>query len=537
MQNELTYVGQSIEIGLSHPISKVTSIIGFTSSITGITGTRTALLAFRYSTDSCNWSEWTTLSTPNLTALTLDPSQDFDIEYRVTRTGSDTSGVLAFNWITLDINYAQVSCPEPFINSVFSNLIDCNSDEMLSWCSNVLRKVYEPGIVSKVLVRNNKDNEDNEDRDYIDFWRSISCLFALYVLFSRKLERFEDLDRLLEKYIEVKGLYNHNDQESVDSLFIMNKLISQYSERGTIREMLHRQVGEGVLVHPTGELLRLISFHETTDEFLYNTTSQKSGGWTVGKHSPLYKGVIDQKDLIKTYYIKDDLTITQSFPLINSGSCSYVTEGDDVVIRVNSVSNQMSGIGTLTQPLSQFLSIVSPNVCYEISFLAKVSSTNVKLTIGLFGYNSSDNPADPSVIDILNSGNIALNKVQLPKANEYYLVRVIIFPSSTPYINDSAVIKTSLNKGSNLVLNNSCVKVIPRVVLDNTSNNSVGSLYIKNFAFKVSSTNYSKGGLINNVKISELWIKNNSQYDDTEVSDVIRDKMIPYRSGLLINNI
>lgn len=532
----LTAIGQSVLIQTDQPTSKLTALTGFTYSVLGETGSRFVTITFRYSIDTINWSNWQPLTVPNLTAITLDPTQDFNIEYTVTRAGTDNTGTLTFQWINLATTYDTTPDAEIIQNSVFARLIDKSDETHIRWYTNVLNKLYQPGIVSKSLIRGKTHNENGEDRDYIDFWRSLTHYFSLLVIYTRKFENLKDYKSLLESYLNVKGIFNHDHQQLIDSQFIMAKTLTNFNERGSIREMYPRETSDGVFQKPHGELLRMISFDPDTDEFLFSM-KRRTSGWNLNNTSPFYKLVSNQEDLTKAYKISD-LSIGQTFPLINQANCSYVTEGDDKVIRINYKASDIAGIGT-TNPLFNLnlMRNVSPNVCYEMSFKAKVSSTNVRITAAIYGFDALNNVIDPTCIDILSVGNVALSKVRLPVVNTYYNVRIILYPSEQVYVNDDAIIRTNLNIGSNLVSNELTTKIMPRLVLDNSANDSVGSLFIKDFAFKVCKTNYGKGYL-NGLDIAEFWIKNNSsQYNNNDVEQNIRKFLIPYRAALQINNI
>lgn len=560
VNNIASEVGESILFKLDGPINSVQSIVGYTDSTIGEDQFKFFDKEFRYTLDGINWGEWITLSNVNLQQIAIQPSYDFDIEYRYTRRG-DVGGELEWCWINLETVKAEIACGEGFSGSVFAHFFNCCCDEeVLKWCTNVLRKLYENGIVSQTLIRGQNRNANNDDRDYIDFWRSITCYFALFVAYARKFEQLQDNDFLLSKYVRDRGVFTKNNQSLIDLQWIMKNHFTEINQRGTISIINTKDQGSQL----DGELLRLISHNSAQDEFLFAISNNRTCGWTVNQHSPLYKGIQNQPNLIKQFKIpRTWSTATDIFPLVNPQACTLTQQGDDVVLEITPVSASMSGIsvgsligqtegvfepglfeeglfegaGSSNQPIEPFKTNIDPSIDYHLSFYAKTNDLSAKITVAGLGFDAFNQPTNPETLDLLTSGNVGLKKVTLPKVDQWYHIRMIVFASSQRYVDSQDILRTSLNVGDNLKMSNAMARFASEVVLDNTNSDIAQStvLSIKDVEFSPVKTNYSKG-IIGGMSIAEIWLKNNSlQYDEQQVENNIRNYLIPYKMGLTNN--
>lgn len=560
INNIASQVGESILFKLDGPITGIQSITGYTDSTVGEDQFKFFEKEFRYTLDGINWGEWIDLSNNNLQQIPIQQNYDFDIQYRYTRRG-DVGGDLEWCWINLETVKGDVSCGESFSDSVFSHFFSCCCDEeVLKWCVNVLRKLYENGIVSKTLIRGGDANRNNADRDYIDFWRSITCYFALFVGYARKFENLQQEDLLLSKYIKDRGIFIDNTQSLQDMQWIMKNYYSQINQRGTV-SIIKSRSSEATI---DGELLRLISYNQIKDEFLFAVSNQQTCGWTVNLHSPLYKGVQNQKELVKIFKIPTQWdSASDIYPLINSSACTVSEQSGELILSIVPVSGQKSGIsvgslisqtqglfevglfeaglfqeaGSADQPIDQFKTNVDPSIDYHLSFYAKTNHSSAKITVAGLGFDVFDNSANPQAVDLSIGSNVALQQVTLPKINEWYHVRMIIFASSQKYVNNQDILKTSLNVGSNLKMSNAMARFAPEVVLDNTNSDIANStvLEVKDVKFAPVKTDYGKG-FVGGSAIAQIWLKNNSlQFDQQEVENNIRNYLIPYKMGLVNN--
>jgi len=144
VNNTLSEIGDVI-IFKTSILSAIDSLDSFSDSVVGELGDRFFDKQFRYTLDLINWSEYEPLTNGALMALDIDPTYDIQLEYKYTRAGVNATGLLEFEWINLVSTTVTQDCGDAFDNSIFNYFFDdCGDDEILSWCSNVLQKIYQP---------------------------------------------------------------------------------------------------------------------------------------------------------------------------------------------------------------------------------------------------------------------------------------------------------------------------------------------------------------------------------------------------------
>jgi len=77
---------------------QVEALSGASISVSNVTGTRSYSAEFRWGIDGAAWSSWLAFTSPMLAAQVLDIDEQFYIEIRITRTGSDATGVLLWTF-------------------------------------------------------------------------------------------------------------------------------------------------------------------------------------------------------------------------------------------------------------------------------------------------------------------------------------------------------------------------------------------------------------------------------------------------------
>lgn len=95
----ITAIGDAVV--LQYPfMEQVSGLSGAGIEVGGTSATRTYVAEFRWSTDGVTWTSWLAFTTPMLAAQVLDPDNRFYMEIRVTRTGTDNTGVLTWTYAT-----------------------------------------------------------------------------------------------------------------------------------------------------------------------------------------------------------------------------------------------------------------------------------------------------------------------------------------------------------------------------------------------------------------------------------------------------
>lgn len=95
--------GDILFIRLTAPYTRLVSIEGFTDSVEGEDTINYFIKEFRWSRDNESYSDWAILINDNLQTLTLDPADDFWIQYKYTAVINETGHTLVFNAVALEI--------------------------------------------------------------------------------------------------------------------------------------------------------------------------------------------------------------------------------------------------------------------------------------------------------------------------------------------------------------------------------------------------------------------------------------------------
>lgn len=570
--NTLSEIGDILIISSEIPVVGVDGLTSFSDSVSGETGTRFFIKSFRYSIDSINFTDWIELTDPNLAAVDVSLFDLFFIEYKYERGGTDTSGLLTFNSISLTGTYSEEEISDGYRNSIFYDLIGAFYDiDILTWYTNVLRKFYDYGIVPKFIVRKNFDYE--LDRDYIDFWR-ISCrFFATIVSFARKLENFKDNEELLKKYLSQKGLYFCNqDTLYSELLYLMRNYYDEIRQRGT--QQIYKKKGtvlgsdkiedfsvsfsysESISDLPTtllpekqvdGELLRLICYNSLCDEFIFNLRRKEHFGWVLGSHSPLFRGLTYSLGVNKSYEQSRDIIDLDLYPLRRPEYITRYFEDNKWVIRINNIPYlNSSGIGQPGNTVSSYedyLINVDPSLDYEITFWVKSNNLVNNFTFGCRSYDRFGNENSlVSVVSGLDTDDKFFQKITLSKEDTWYFVRGIIYNKDKELL-DSTSGLTNLGVGENLKFTNTdqC-KILPHILfvyeLDSVSDSmselidfSDRHLSIWDLKIRPVSTPYSTG-FIQAGNFIDIWMEqNNHLYTKEQIEEIMRKFLLPYNTA------
>ena len=479
--NILSEIGDEVIFTMEYPINGITALSAYTEGVTGVTGTRTFDRLFRYTLDGINFTEWIELTDPNLAAIPVSPEHEFQAQFSYTRSGSDATGNLVFEWIKLDYTTA-VSCSvggSYFEGSIFSYFLECACEdiETKKWAMNVLNKVYKPGVVSKSLTRGENNNLNFEDDDYIAFWNTVTCFFAMHVNYARGFENLANDKRLIAAYLTNQAIIVNRDQTIVDMQYVMGNLYSYMRHRGT--PAIGNLKSRGATVD--GELPNLVQFDEVRDEFLMDYSKLI---WQMNRHSPLYKG-IDLYHVRKSYQTAIQTIDISKYPILPNGTTTVVNLGDIIttvpipgqiptgqVIRITGVgATQKGGIGFVdgsspTTAEEEFLTSIDPDLTYEITFLAK---GNAPFSVGGYGFSSSGAQAAVDVINPAVQTNYAISRQKLADPNRWYFIRVLLLPGGSPFTGTMGNLNTSIGLGYNLRMPAIATKFAFEISVDRTT--------------------------------------------------------------------
>ncbi len=531
IENITTEIGDVLRIKTSTPIIGIILLSSFVDE-TDETVTRYFTKTFRYSVDGVNYSDFLPLTNLNLSSIVINIYDTLYLEYLYQRSGSDSSGTLEWDSTTLTGQF-ETPVVNPFYQEsmFYQYLGDVNNICSLSWSVNVLEKLYKKGIIPNYIERGHSDN-NADDRDYLDFWRSVTHYFALFVCLARKFSVFYQDPVLLLEYLKQRGLFNCTDELFEDLSYEMSHYYDEIRQRGTVQIIKEKSDSKTI----NGEYLRMICF-DPGDEFIFNFNKNEHIGWNIGNSSPCYKGLKKRLNCNKFY--NDEIGDIKSSQLLNSQHCSILEPSDsgsvsdsnsdsfnldisssktdeDGVLQIQGVPNgSKSGIGIYS---TDNLIKVNPNISYEISFYVRrknIDSTQL-LRFGCLAYDSNNNVVSLLTVGTLTGNSDFISNSYLPKRNVYYYVRGIIYSTSSygiystlnNYIQGQFIsysggfyrakvnidqsdtiylpnhypdlwlslssnevyssIVTNLNTGNNLQFKSNITKIIPYIYLDNT---------------------------------------------------------------------
>jgi len=454
MENIATGIGQRIVVRTSIA-SGVNQINSFTNGIVGETAVRFFDKTFRYTLDTINWYDEQPLTNTNLQSIDINQTQEFEVEYIFTRQGTDDTGDLQLDWINLNVDAVDIDSGETFHNSVFSYFFDeiNTQPSIVNWCSNVLNKLYQPGIVSKTLTRGANQNLLEEDRDYIDLWRTVSCFFSVQVQYAKQFELFDSDRRLLARYLTTKSLFIQKDQ-SIDSMIVlMHNFYNQMAKRGTMEIV-------DVKNTPNSELLRIINYNGKCEEMLFAPNNPRTVGWVVNTNSPLNKYIHDNPFLIKLYTEEQYVNL----PLIGQ---QYVgIEGTQLKI-FDVPNDEVAGI-TLEQFNDQFTTVIDPTITYEMNFWVKGDGN---LTATVLGFDDENQPLNPITLgSVSTQSNTAIVRKKMINNQNWFFVRIIVFPHTYSAVVGSVVEKTNIGVGFNMKWKKDTCRAGVQILLDNSQN-------------------------------------------------------------------
>lgn len=471
--NILTEVGDAVIFKMDYSVHGIDSITGMSDGLTGETGTRFFTKEFRYTLDGLNWGHWNPLSGAALIAIPITPQRSLQIEFKYTRGGTDITGNLVFEWVKVDYT-TTIDCDttsaSAFEGSIFSYFFSCCCEEdVKKWCMNVLDKVYKPGLVSKSLTRGVNGNQNFEDEDYIAFWRTVSCFFAMHVVYARGFENFSDDERLLAAWLTNQSFMINRNESLEDMQYVMANLFSVARHRGTPAIGNLKSRGSTV----DGAFPNLVQFKEICDEFILEGSKLI---WTLDRHSPMYRGIdkIHTRKLYQTDLKSLDLN---NFPILPDGDTTAKASGGitnsplDYISISNVGVGERGGIG-FVDPLSptvaelEFLTSVDSSLSYEIQFMAKGSAA---FTVAGYGYSSSLTRTSLDTINPAFQTSEAISRQKLAKDDIWYLVRIQVLPASAPYSGSNQNINSSLGLGLNLRMPEKLCKFAFEISVDRTT--------------------------------------------------------------------
>jgi hypothetical protein len=519
--NDITAIGDVFEVQTNTPIIGIQSISGYTDEVLNETVGRFFNREFRYSLNGITYSDWIELTNQNLIDTFVGQTSIFDIQYRYTRAGTDTTGFLTFVSVQLEGVVEEVENPRIFTDLYFNKFFNYNDSEVLGWALNVLDKLYQRGIVANYMQRNEPGVNDD---DYIAFFGALTHFMAILVRYAREFRDFTLSDILLNEYLKQKGTFVNDGMTLSDLQTLLENLYVNFFERGT--NEITKELGiNGRVID--GELLRLLR-KGSFDEFIWGLIEPEKTIWNINNNSPIYKGTKQAVNLIKAYEFTQDLEDLNNYPLVEPSFVSAFTDGSLETVRVlNSTSSNVSGIGDALT--NDKLILIDSRLSYEVTFYVKQVVLSNSFSLKVFLYDEGENLLLDSPLDATTGTqtNISIDKQQLLKNDQYYFVRLILFNEN---ISTDPANTLDIGLGNHLIINNSDTKFMS-VDVGTEINDGNNDLRIWDFKVRPLMSPISNGFvMVPNVITS--FLENNSEENNLSVQNKVKRYLIPYNSIL-----
>jgi hypothetical protein len=217
--------------------------------IIGETQTRYFDKQFRYSYDGgIVYSYWKTFNqvelsnvfedwlnqNNNLLSAGLDEQSDLKLQFKYERAGTDNTGELILNKISMngyfmyrDFDFKTIN------NSIFSEIINNNID-LFNLTMNLANKMYEVGVIPNYIERKQEEQESLlQDRDFIDLWKSVAEFYVMIFLYALRFTNIYWKRELLCEYLAQKGIFLCNCNDIIEMQKISQNFYDEIRVRGT----------------------------------------------------------------------------------------------------------------------------------------------------------------------------------------------------------------------------------------------------------------------------------------------------------------
>lgn len=541
VNNTCSAIGDVLFIESKVPFNGAITLTSFTDTLVGETGTRYFEKIFRYSFNGILYGDWQPLTNLNLSAVSGTTANGLlYLQFRYKRIGSDTTGLLEFVDMLIDGSTVATICnSETIHNSIFDKFA-CSNPQTAEICDNLLKKLYESGIVPEFIER----GEGIDDQDYIDFWSAVSCYFAMLLSYAEQFENIFVERHMLIKHLKDRNIFFCEDSITLDNLqFLSQFLYDEMRKRSTIQIFKKKdEVLEDLSVVPIdGEFLRILC-HDLTNEFLYEVTKLEQIGWNVGHSSPMYKG-LEETGMIKGYEKTKGFVDLAKYNISSTNTPSIVTDGSrigclQIVVNPGEEIRILDKILDLTKLLP-----VSPTLDYEVSFEIKANSKNFSMSFGTLITDKDYNDIPPLECESgadepeWVSHSSGLFPCLVPSV--FYKIRGVLFnkdsafigpPESLVSVFPQTTYISGSGQGKHLRFYNPAATFIQPFLFIKNNDVSAKTIKLYNFKIKPLRTQYSNC-FLNTFGIIRLFIQNNNKkLNGREIKEIARHYLLPYEA-------
>jgi hypothetical protein len=527
--NIASEVGDIIRIKTDIPIIGIVSLYSFVDDVTGETGIKYFDKSFRYSVDGgLNFTTWFELTTINIQSIVVKRKDQFIIDYKYVRTGTDSTGDLSFNQLTLSGDFQELPYPV-YTRSVFNLFFDVNDVNVLGWSLNVLEKLYNRGIIPDYITRKWEEiNPISSDADFIAFFNSFTHFFAIIVYYARQYGDIANNNILLSKFLESLGLYLNQNISEPHLQYLFANYTTEFRKRGT-----SAIVSLGDNNTPNGELLRLINY-VFPNEFIFALLEPHATGWCLGKSSPSYNSTRQCENMIKGYEMYNGFKDIAKYPVSPNSSVLSVDPPSTLTI-IEGMPNTITGIYPLAFDPTKAIN-VSQTENYEVIIKIRQDGSDLQLNFGckfydidgveLLGYNLLSK----------TDSNFFFSSQRLPLSNHDYLISGILFNVNTdPNIGDINDLSLNIGYGGHLKIPKGTTYVMP-FFYNYLASSTTGAVTFTDFKIRPLHFNFTLGKL-GLKRILYLLYENSSIYKEDYIARETREKLIPLSLSLIDNNV
>jgi len=362
---------------------------------------------------------------------------------------------------------------------------------------------------------------NKSDKDFLDYFGTITHLFAIVVTYARKFRDILTEPFLLTKFIEGRGLAATNNDSVVDSSYILANIIDEYRKRGTERILSK----DGV----DGELTRIIN-HTEPEEFIFALSKIENFGWCLGESSPSWYQTQGFINLIKGYEFSEGVEDLTKYPLTSTGNIAieFDTEKEVDCFLISSYAGVESGIKDTGD--ENYWIKVNPSIDYEISFWVKVASGNGENI--RFDVSSYDRNGNTVSLRSINNGALSNSFSGSGSKNmvsgKWYWMRGVLHKKDTPLMYQNNL---NFKGGKGILMDNDTRFIVPNIYLDGLTSSQ--NTLITDVKIRPLNLPMSQGILgIKNIIIA--YLKNKGSYTNEGLEELIKTKLIPYNSELKI---
>jgi hypothetical protein len=538
VNNTLSEIGDVLFVEAQANISgNVLALTSFSDTVIGETLSRYFYKQFRVSMNGVIFTDWKELTVPNLVGIEGLTGGIIYFQFAYTRDGSDNTGLLEFIEVNINGDIIAFVCTGITTHLSILNNYACSNVYTAELCNNLVKKLYERGIVPEYIIR----GDGETDEDYVAFWSAIACYFSMFVSFAKDFDNIINKREWLLEYLSQKGMFLCADDVSLEDLqYLAGKFFEEISKRGTIEIIKPKGFvrADGTVVAVNGELLRLVCW-SVCEEFLFALAKPHRVGWCMGQSSPMYRHTLYEEQLIKGYENTKDVIDLNQYPLINANYIDLLPS-QDLPPSIGGVGQVMRvrvplpvfivGIGSFSGNNNAIKPItVSPYLDYEITAWIRVvgNPNNTEISFGANAYDCSGVSYNlQNVSPGINWDNYFDNSIKLP-TNEWCFIRGIVYAFETQEFS-SPDNQINLNLGNNLRFSFPEInQLVPRLAIK-YNGVAVAEAQIWDFKVRPLRTDYSVG-FLNTQNLLHIWAKNkNAKYSNEEQENNVRKFLVPY---------